>query len=751
MSDVPSLNAQAPAERESFLLKLARQPDKRLDRWLAPIIAFLTVLVYFQAVDGSWVWDDHVQIVNNQQIKDPALVVRALTTDVWSFRSTQGGNESRYWRPSFVAWMIAMERISGTASATLWHVSLVILHAIASVLAYFVARRVGFSPLWAAPIALIFAMHPTRPESVVWISGATDPILAVFMFGSLLCVLGAVNSAPMPRGATERVGSTHFLRRRPLLWLGGLLLFAGALGAKEVAILFPGLVFACAVAYRSGTSRGSADGASSGQTLDRRSLLPAAVATAPFVALTVAYLGVRYALLGPDTRSADMFLPFEVNIYTLPRVGLFYVRQCLAPYEVSPFYVLSHQVKPDFEGFFLPGLGLLAVGSVMLWIVLGPARSRASALGLAIFALILAPAAYVTNFPPPDQLVHDRYLYIPLLGMLLMVAGLAAWMCRRVDRARAAVAVLCVGVLLCGVMARYTMRYAEAWKNGMGMWGWATVVSPGSPMAWQHYGLELAQKERHDEAQLAYARAMEIQPTPHGFLVSAESLMAQGKLDQAESLFMFIVDRVEQTGTFRAEYFYALDFVARIRVMRDEDVDGAVAMYERGIRQLPAYRATLYDRIGLVLIAARRWDEAEAALKEGLPLIQADAMSQARMIHYRLGQVYMRSERFEEAEREFLTYLNAIDGFDDPQLVEGGLLARMALLQMGQLNMQAEKLDEAQRLFELFAEQAQGVNVPEIAEGVRKARMAIDGIEQIRRQPAGLPTGAPAAPENGTP
>ncbi len=729
--------------RQSLFLRLARQPDRRLDWWFALIIAAISFLVFAHTIDGSWVWDDHVQIVGNQQIKDPDLFRRALTTDVWSFRSTQGRNESRYWRPTFVAWMIGVQQIAGTASASLWHLSVVLLHTLASVLAYFVARRVGFGPLWAAPIGLIFAMHPTRVESVAWVSGATDPILAVFMFGALLLLLRVVRAAPMPPNLADRVRPTHYLFRRPLLWFASLLLFAGALGSKEVAILFPVLVFAAAIAYRPRTDDTDPTANRPERRFDRRSILPACFAAMPFVAMSGIYLLLRLALIGSDPRPDEMFLPFQVNIYTLPRVGLFYVWQCLAPYDVSPFYVLSHQIRPDFEGFFLPGLGLLTVGGLMLWIVFGQPRSRAAALGLAMFAAILAPAAYVIHFPPPDQLVHDRYLYIPLLGMLLLLSAVASWLFRRADQAKVAVSALCVGVLACALMAGLTMRYAEAWKQGKTMWGWAVAASPGSMMGWQHYGLELAQLERHEEAQQAYRKAMEIQRSPHGLLVMAESLMAQNQLDQAERMFMFVADRYEEIGTIRNEYYYAIDFVARIRLIRNEDVDGAVEMYQRGLKHLPAYRATLYDRMGMVYIAAQRWDEAEAALNKGLPFIASDAISQARMIHYRLGQVYLRSERLDKAEAEFLTYLSTTEAFDDSQLVDGGILARLALLQIGQLHLQAERLDDAQRLFRIYVDRSKGISVPEIVEGARKARLAIDGIDEIRRNQAAPPGATP--------
>ncbi|MBX3386962.1 MAG: tetratricopeptide repeat protein [Phycisphaeraceae bacterium] len=634
-------------------------PHARLDRWFAAIIAVLSILVFFHTIDGDWVWDDVLQIKQNQQIQDPDLAWRALTTDVWSFRSATGTSESRYWRPSFIAWMIGVERVAGTEEATLWRASVVLLHAIASVLAYFVVRGVGFAPLWAAPVALIFALHPTKPESVAWVSGATDPILAVFLFTALICTLSIVRSRPLPSEGA-RVAPGHYLRRSGL-WLIATLAFAGALGSKEVAVLFPGLVFAAAVAYRSAGTQATAGP----DRFDRRSLVPALVMAMPFAAMSLAFLVLRRWLLGPDSRPNESFLPFEVNLYTLPRVGLFYLQQGFVPIRVSPFHVLSHQLKPDFEGFFLPAIGLVMSGLFMLWIVFGPARSRAAAVGLAMFALIIAPAAYVTNFPPPDQLVHDRYLYLPLLGLLLLVAALARHLTRRLDQTKVQIGALALGIVLIGAMAPYTMRYAEAWKSGLGMWGWGTRVAPGSAMSWQHYGLELAHIGRHDEAIQAFQRSLDIHVTPLTYLGLAQSLVNVGRLDEAERVIRSVVDRLEAIGSNRIEYFHALDMLATLRVFAENDVDGAVRTYARGLERLPNYRASLYNCMAVKCFTADRNDEALGYLLKARPLVDSDAQPSARTVYLHLGLVYLRQERLDEAALELEKFLEEVEGFDD--------------------------------------------------------------------------------------
>ena len=62
------------------------------------------------------------------------------------------------------------------------HVTSVVLHAVASMLA--LARLTG-APARSLVVAALFALHPTRVESVAWVSERKDVLCAVFWFATL--------------------------------------------------------------------------------------------------------------------------------------------------------------------------------------------------------------------------------------------------------------------------------------------------------------------------------------------------------------------------------------------------------------------------------------------------------------------------------------------------------------------------------------------------------------------------------------
>src|SRR5205823_14620030 len=110
--------------------------------WLLPALA-LGFLIYANALNGEFVYDDQVQISRNTLIQDGSQFWRALTSDVWRF---QGGDQtySNYWRPSFILWLILNFRCFGFELLG-WHLANVLLHLAVITLAFVVLRRFAVS------------------------------------------------------------------------------------------------------------------------------------------------------------------------------------------------------------------------------------------------------------------------------------------------------------------------------------------------------------------------------------------------------------------------------------------------------------------------------------------------------------------------------------------------------------------------------------------------------------------------------
>jgi len=474
------------------------RPDSGLatsDGWIALTLVALAMLPFGVCLGGDFVYDDRHQIVGNHLIQDKAYLGQALTSDVWAFKGQRKAAWSNYWRPTFVLWLTLQHRLFGLTSTLGWHLSSLALHALVCLLAYALLRRLELGRGAAATVAGLFAVHPVHVESVAWISGSPDLLAAAAMLGALLAI--PVGSGP----------------HRWLRWSTALLLAAVALGAKEYSVMLPVLV---AILSR---LRGSPS--------KRR----AALTTLPFATLAVLYLLGRWWVLG----TVELETPWSLGLLgmaaNVPALLAFYLRQSLLPLELGPSYPLRaiQLSEISWSNFWLPLLGLLLIAGGTLAL----ARRRPLVwMAGALFALPLLPALNIDAFIQ-EQLVHDRYLYLPLLGLLAILA--IAWQQLLPSLSSAAARRwrwLAAAVMIS--LSWQTCLYARAWTSELALWSRAIEVDPGSAFNYTEYGGALLQAGRLEEARSALDRAIEIEAVTVAFLQRADLAMRQGRLADAE-------------------------------------------------------------------------------------------------------------------------------------------------------------------------------------------------------------------------
>ncbi len=184
----------------------------------ALLAAVLAVAVHAPslAFDFSYL-DDHQLIVEQQSFLLDGDVRAAFG------RTFFGDASSSYYRPIVTLSLMADAHFGGTSPFG-YHLSNVLLHALACVLLLRLLERLEVGGAPALMAALWFAVHPVHAASVAWIPGRSDVLLSIAVLGSSLCLL---RDRAAPHWAA----------------LGGhLLSFLAALFCKETALGMP-LVF----------------------------------------------------------------------------------------------------------------------------------------------------------------------------------------------------------------------------------------------------------------------------------------------------------------------------------------------------------------------------------------------------------------------------------------------------------------------------------------------------------------------------
>src|ERR1051325_4483926 len=193
--------------------------------WLPAALGFLASL---NVLRNDFVSDDAQQVLNNLFIRDLKNLPLAFTTSVWSFATTDiAATAQPYFRPMFSALFTVNYAIFGTASPVGWHLVNVLIHTTVTGLAYVTCKELSGRRTLALIAATLFAVHPVHTESVAWVSGVTDPLMALFLMPSFYFYL-------------------LYRKTRKRRFMGfTLLLFLFALWSKETAFALPLVIAYC--------------------------------------------------------------------------------------------------------------------------------------------------------------------------------------------------------------------------------------------------------------------------------------------------------------------------------------------------------------------------------------------------------------------------------------------------------------------------------------------------------------------------
>jgi len=602
-------------------------------KWLA-IIAIVAFAVYAQTLNGSFVYDDNRQVVRNPLIQQPALFSKALTSDVWAFKGDGSQVASNYWRPTFTAWCIANYGIFGLNPLG-WHLSNVILNILVCCLAFLVLRRLDIAGLAAFGIALVFTVHPVHSESVAWIAGSPDLLFGLFFLASLWFAEDWRDEA--------RSGVSLGL---------SIALYILALGAKESAFFcFPVYFF---VFWHGNMAAKSA-----------------VVRTVGFAAAAAVYFLMRMWVIGGVSRPVEDAPGATAGLLSIPGVFVFYLGQIVFPWTIGQNYPL--RPAAGFSEAILPLIISVAAG-VLIWFVVR--RHETARIAASIMILPLVPVLYVGSFPA-DQIVHDRYLYLPLLGSVtLLYFVLRTFFERFALRIPAATMFAAVVVITCALAAK-TVQSNAVWANDLSLWSHSVTVDPESAANWIQLGSELSLRNRHSDALAAYEKALSIKQSPLALMGRGRALLALGRYDDAIS----DLSRVAATPNegINAYTLYQSYEAYALALQKKPDLERAGAELRAARARLPIYSAALTEKLAVILYLQGRKDEALRELEGAVDQARREMLPESRSVFLRTGMLYSEMGRKDEAKRALNEYLQTTAGLEDKITLDGRRSARELL------------------------------------------------------------------------
>ncbi len=557
------------------------------------LLVAVTLAVYWPVLRFDFVnFDDPYYVESNVHVQTGLT----LPTVAWAFSTKQTAN----WHPlTWLSLMLDVNLFGRGASGS--HVTNLLFHLANTMLVFLLLRSMTRATWRSAFVAALFALHPLHVESVAWISERKDVLNTFF---GLLSLIAYSRYVPSDKWQVMRAdpASSPATRHRSLHYFLALFFFALALMSKPMLVTLPFVMLLLDWWPLGRMSRVE------GRESRIRHLV---VEKIPFFALSAISCGVTYFVQQKSGAVASL-----VKISLAGRIeNAFisygrYLGKTFWPVNLAVLY--PHPLQWD-TGLIVLSL-LLVIGLSATALGLGR-RLPFVFTGWFWFVATLVPVIGLVQVG--NQSMADRYAYVPLIGVFIVLAWSMAELCanRRLPKQF----VVMVALLLLAASALRSRDQTSHWRNSETLFRHTLAVTQNNFLAYNNLGTYLSSVGQMTEAMDCYAKSLQINPD------YAESLCNMG-------------NALSQSGQWQ----------------------GAVEYYHRAMQIAPDHTDVL-SNLGIALAAQKQFADATACFEKAL---QGDPDSPSA--HNNLATVLFVERRFDEAARHFREALRLQPG--NPQV-----------------------------------------------------------------------------------
>jgi tetratricopeptide (TPR) repeat protein len=591
------------------------------------LLALVTLGVHGRVLGHDFLhYDDPIYVTENLTVQE-GLGWQGIR---WAFTTTYRSN----WFP--ITWLSHMLdcQLFGLNPAG-HHFTNLLFHVLNTLLLFALLRRMTGAQRRSALVAALFAIHPLHVESVAWVAERKD-VLSTFF---------ALLATWFYAGYAQQAASRRTRRRDYALTF---LFFAMGLMAKSMLVTLP-FVFLLLDYWplrrfppprepRRRKKVKKAEPRVSPQSLVWEKL--------PLFALTLVSCVITFMA---QRSGGSVALLEKLSLWRrLDNAVASYVAyawKTIVPKDLCAFYPFPDAPQPLWQ--FAAALLILAGASYLaVWRWRG---RRYLGVGWLWYLGTLVPVIGLLQVG--EQALADRYTYVPLIGLFLVLSWgahdlLARW--KADPRIFGALGLMLVAAL--GVPA---VRQVEHWRNEKALFQHAAAATQNNFTAHNNLGNVFSEEGKYAEAIRHFEAALEIRPDyPKAHNNLANAYIELGEFDAALRHFELALELAPES--FRVHYNMARALVRLGRL--EEAAEHYTRALELNSELLPAHRS-----LGILLVQLGRPEQAERYLREAIRRKPDDALA-----HHSLGDAYRKLGRTQAA---IASYSLAIRGSpNDPRL-----------------------------------------------------------------------------------
>lgn len=391
--------------------------SKNFRFFLLAVVLIIVTLAFLPCLKNGFVnWDDDVHLTNNLQ-------VRSLSLD--NVRAIFKQQVNNLYIPLTTLSFAVEYRFFGY-NPFVYHLDNLLLHLMVVIFVWIFFRQCGLSPWAAALAALLFGIHPTRVESVAWITERKDVLFALFY-------MLALNAYCRYLTGKDRI-----------VYLVTIFLAFLSMLAKPMALSLPLAFLCCDWLFR------------------RRLSYRIFIEKIPHVLVMVPPAWMVYTIHRAYASVDDPFRPFLIWAWTI----VFHLKKFIFPVVLTPMYEPPAPVVITKLYYALPLL-------ILLLLFAGVFYFRKHRLLVFAFAFYFVSVFFMFR---PDlnidvNFAADRFLYLSCLGLCMLFGvfveyAFGRWGKRIIPKGF----LVLFFTLIFAVLFLKAFSQCEVWKNSITLW-----------------------------------------------------------------------------------------------------------------------------------------------------------------------------------------------------------------------------------------------------------------------------------------
>jgi tetratricopeptide (TPR) repeat protein len=582
------------------------------------LLALATLIVFLPVSANDFVnYDDPDYVTSNSHVQGGL----SWSNVVWAFETGFASN----WHPlTWLSHMLDYQLFGQHAGGH--HLISVLFHIVNTVLLFQLLNRMTGGLWQSALVAALFALHPLHVESVAWVSERKDVLSALFF----LLTLDAYARYVERTRSSEDHGRIWF-------YLLALTFFALGLLSKPMLVTLPFVLLLLDYWPLRRIPQLISGGQSDPSTAEVSTLISTLfrflIEKVPFFALSVISSAVTFIVQRKGGAVSSLStLSVSARVANALVSYVRYMGKMFWPFKLSVLY--------PHPGHW-PAMSVLASAALLLGIsafVVFRWRSQPYlVVGWLWFLGILIPVIGLVQVG--IQSMADRYSYVPLIGLLIMLVwGLndasaqASWFTARAKAIGATVAlVACAGL---------SLGQIHYWHDSETLFRRATQVTTRNYLAYNNLGFYLSGKGKVEEAMENYRRALEIEP----FYEDAQNNLGYALAGQKK--YAEAIQHYEAALRVRPNHVEVHNNLGNA-LADTGNTDEAIKHYLIVLKQKPDH-ADAHNNLGIALSMKGKFDEAISHFHEAIRFKPNYASA-----HSNLGNALAVQHKLDEAIKEY--------------------------------------------------------------------------------------------------